>query len=268
MNKLISAISSSLLVAYFGLAGIPVQAAESLSSKLSGRILIQVESHGKAWYVSPLSKTRAYLGRPNDAFQVMRFFGLGISNADLNKIPVSTSNGAVTPLASKLSGRILLQTQSHGEAWYVNPVNKKRYYLGRPADALNIMRGLGLGILNRNLNQIPVNPLFPDRVATAPAPSPAPASTTTPHTTQTIAVTLSGNGFSPQTLRIKVGDTITWTNQDSVFHTVTPYGTTLAGFGSSVLFAGQTYAYNFRSFGTYNYYCQLHPEMTGTIIVE
>jgi plastocyanin len=267
MNKLIL-LTSSLLVALFGLAGQPARAAESLASKLSGRILIQVESHGKAWYLSPLSKTRAYLGRPNDAFQVMRFFGLGISNADLNKIPLSTSNGAITPIAVKLSGRILLQTQSHGEAWYVNPVNKKRYYLGRPTDALNVMRKLGLGILDRNLSQIPVNPLFPDRVAVqTPAPAPTPASTTT-HTTQTLAININSAGFSQRTIKIKVGDTVTWTNQDSVFHSVTPYGTTLAGFGSSVLFTGQAYIYNFRSVGTYNYYCQFHPEMTGTVIVE
>ncbi|MBI4778966.1 hypothetical protein HY797_00745 [Candidatus Falkowbacteria bacterium] len=46
-------------------------------------------------------------------------------------------------LSDRLRGRILLQTESKGEAWYVNPVNKKRLYLGRTADAFAIMRNLG-----------------------------------------------------------------------------------------------------------------------------
>ncbi|MCX6741216.1 MAG: hypothetical protein NTY61_02345 [Candidatus Parcubacteria bacterium] len=46
-------------------------------------------------------------------------------------------------LGAKLSGRILLQTESHGEAWYVNPVNQERYYLGRASDAFDLMKQLG-----------------------------------------------------------------------------------------------------------------------------
>lgn len=38
-------------------------------------------------------------------------------------------------LPERLTGRILLQVESHGEAWYVNQTNLKRYYLGRPSDA-------------------------------------------------------------------------------------------------------------------------------------
>ncbi|MFH1564833.1 MAG: hypothetical protein ABIC82_03210 [bacterium] len=54
----------------------------------------------------------------------------------------------------KLKGRILLQVEENGEAWYVNSANLKRYYLGRPDDAFNIMRSLGLGIANSNLQKI------------------------------------------------------------------------------------------------------------------
>lgn len=59
-------------------------------------------------------------------------------------------------LADRLSGRILLQVEENGEAWYVNPVNNERYFLGRPADAFKVMRNLGLGISNSNLDQIPI----------------------------------------------------------------------------------------------------------------
>ena len=57
-------------------------------------------------------------------------------------------------LAKRLAGRILLQVQSKGEAWYVNPVTLKRHYLGRPADAFKIMREQGLGITNKDLTSI------------------------------------------------------------------------------------------------------------------
>jgi hypothetical protein len=59
-------------------------------------------------------------------------------------------------LAQAQSGRILLQVEKNGEAWYVYPPEKRRYYLGRPADAFQIMRELGLGISDRDLDQIAV----------------------------------------------------------------------------------------------------------------
>ncbi len=55
-------------------------------------------------------------------------------------------------LAERLSGWILLQVEAHGEAWYVNPANQERYFLGHPADAFRIMRELGLGITNRDFD--------------------------------------------------------------------------------------------------------------------
>src|SRR3989339_750702 len=70
-------------------------------------------------------------------------------------IAVSTSNAAAT-LASRLAGRILLQTQSKGEAWYVDPVSLGRYYLGKPTNCLNVMKSRGLGISNADLAQIKV----------------------------------------------------------------------------------------------------------------
>jgi len=55
-------------------------------NNLQGKILLQVEGAGQAWYVDPSSNTRAFLGRPSDAFQVMRELGVGIKNQDLAKI--------------------------------------------------------------------------------------------------------------------------------------------------------------------------------------
>ncbi len=134
--------------------GLSAHAAE-LKDTFAGRILIQVQQKGKAWYIDPLTKTRAYLGKPSDAFRVMRELGLGISNTNLEKI--STSDNPTIrnrAFAQKFAGRILLQVEANGEAWYVNPVDLKRYFLGRPSDAFGVMRAQGLGISDDNINKI------------------------------------------------------------------------------------------------------------------
>lgn len=54
--------------------------------KLSGKILIKVEDSGKAYYVNPADLQTHYLGRPADAFYIMRYLGLGITNKDLENV--------------------------------------------------------------------------------------------------------------------------------------------------------------------------------------
>jgi len=63
--------------------------AQSLSAQLKGRILLQVEDKGQAWYIDPETEKRAFLGRPADAFRIMRGLGLGISNDNLAKIEIN-----------------------------------------------------------------------------------------------------------------------------------------------------------------------------------
>ena len=124
-------------------------AAEELSERLKGKILLQVEESGEAWYINPSSQKRFYLGRPDDAFQVMREQGLGVSNNDFD------SFDGVAP--ERLAGQILLKVEDNGEAYYVNPEDLKMHYLGRPDDAFQVMREQGLGITNENLNKIEVD---------------------------------------------------------------------------------------------------------------
>lgn len=117
------------------------------ASNLSGRILLQVEEKGEAWYVNPDNGKRFYLGRPENAFELMKSFGLGVSNKDMGFYQV-------TKASKRLSGKILLQVQDKGQAFYVNPLDLKLYYLGRPEDAFYIMRSLALGISNQDLYKI------------------------------------------------------------------------------------------------------------------
>lgn len=135
----------------------------NLTNRLAGKILLQVESRGEAWYVHPDTKKRHSLGRPADAFKIMREVSMGISNADLTRLFGALPTGSQEiysasnkTLANRLSGQILLQVESSGEAYYINPDNLKGYYLARPADAFRIMQELGLGITNTDLEDIPI----------------------------------------------------------------------------------------------------------------
>lgn len=122
---------------------------------LKGYILLQVQQHGESWYVNPTDFTRYYMKNGPTAYEMMRSFGLGITDADLAKIPKDsdTFTGDLA-LRTRLSGRILLQVQQNGEAWYVYPKNKKRYYLKDGAAAFEIMRSLGLGITDADLAKL------------------------------------------------------------------------------------------------------------------
>lgn len=132
-----------------------------MAERVSGKIVLDVFNSGEAWYVYPKNQHRYYLGRPDDAFDIMRFLGLGITDANLDKIPTNTeSDEGDLALRQRLSGYILLQVEQHGEAWYVYPGDLKRYYLGRPSDAFAIMTNLGLGITPSDLSQIPISDDF------------------------------------------------------------------------------------------------------------
>ncbi|MGH8873073.1 MAG: plastocyanin/azurin family copper-binding protein [Acidimicrobiia bacterium] len=79
------------------------------------------------------------------------------------------------------------------------------------------------------------------------------------------AATESPTDFSVNELRIKVGTTVTWTNDDDQMHTVTDVG---GAFDSGFLEAGATWSYAFEEAGEFEYFCQPHPWMRAKVIVE
>jgi len=155
-----------LIVIIALLAGNLASAELNLAQRLSGRILLQVESAGEAWYVNPADGKRYFLGSPDDAFAIMRRLSLGINNTDFNKIS-SDKN-----LTARVRGRIILRVQSAGEAYYVSPMDGQKYYLGRPNDALNVMKRLALGITNADLAPIPAGQLELPKTADSSVVSP------------------------------------------------------------------------------------------------
>jgi amicyanin len=72
--------------------------------------------------------------------------------------------------------------------------------------------------------------------------------------------------YSPATLTVNPGDTVTWTNMDTAPHNVV-VSSGPEKFTSPTLQKGQTFSFTFTKPGTYSYYCSLHPDMKATITV-
>ena len=81
---------------------------------------------------------------------------------------------------------------------------------------------------------------------------------------QQLQVTIDNFTFTPAALTVKVGDTVTWTNHDDIPHTVVSAGK----FRSKALDTDNTFSFTFTAAGDYQYFCSLHPHMTGMIKVE
>lgn len=79
------------------------------------------------------------------------------------------------------------------------------------------------------------------------------------------AVNIDNFSFTPQSLTVPVGATVTWTNHDDVPHTVV---STKKVFASPGLDTGERFSFRFTTRGTYPYYCSVHPMMTGTVVVK
>jgi amicyanin len=71
--------------------------------------------------------------------------------------------------------------------------------------------------------------------------------------------------FEPPVLTVKVGTTVTWVNDDDIPHLVSEKD---GKFRSSALDTDATFAQTFNDAGTIEYFCVLHPHMTGKIVVE
>jgi plastocyanin len=104
----------------------------------------------------------------------------------------------------------------------------------------------------------PSSSSYPAGPATAPPAAPAPAG-------QAIAVTMKNIQFAPKQVTAKVGQTVTWTNDDSVAHNVTAVGG--ASFKSANFGRGGTYKYRPTAPGKISYVCTLHPGMDATLTV-
>ncbi len=79
-------------------------------------------------------------------------------------------------------------------------------------------------------------------------------------------VDIADFAFDPETVEIAVGDTVIWTNQDGSPHTATAQDRDVLQSGT--LQQGDSYSQTFDTAGTYDYFCEFHATMNGTIVVE
>ena len=82
----------------------------------------------------------------------------------------------------------------------------------------------------------------------------------------TVAVGIDNFTFNPQAVTVKAGTTVTWTNKDDIPHGIA--ATNNAFKRSQALDTDDSFSFTFTTPGTYQYFCYIHPHMTGTIVVE
>ncbi len=162
-----------------------VNAANNITERLKGRLLLQVEQGGAIWYVNPLDSKKYQVTFAN-ALSLFENFALGITNADLIKIPANLESikpdldsdgdgykdrteleyyyspyipgdnkGKFTTdnnLAHRLKGRLLLQVEQRGAIWYVDHTGIRHSV--RWDNLMDLFRGLALGITNSDLAKI------------------------------------------------------------------------------------------------------------------
>ncbi|HXZ27159.1 MAG TPA: cupredoxin family copper-binding protein [Terriglobales bacterium] len=78
-------------------------------------------------------------------------------------------------------------------------------------------------------------------------------------------VEIDNYSFTPQSITVPAGATVTWTNADDVPHTVAASD---MAFHSKAMDTDEQYSHTFDQPGTYKYFCTVHPRMTGTVVVE
>lgn len=97
-------------------------------------------------------------------------------------------------------------------------------------------------------------------------PCPADDAPATPPTGgKTVQVDIRYPGFSPNPVNVSMGDTVVWTNRDGFAHTVTADG---GSFSSPSMAGSATFSHTFSAMGSFAYHCNIHPEMTGTVVVS
>jgi plastocyanin len=80
------------------------------------------------------------------------------------------------------------------------------------------------------------------------------------------AVGIDNFTFNPQTVTVKAGTTVTWTNKDDIPHGIA--ATNNAFKRSQALDTDDSFSFTFTTPGTYQYFCYIHPHMVGSIVVE
>ncbi len=120
-----------------------------------------------------------------------------------------------------------------------------------------------------------VGTVAPVEPSAAPSPVAPPSAQPTPEPTSQqmkkvepvkVMVEIKDFAFSPQVIAVNPGDTVVWTNKGKMSHTATGLAGPLL-WDSGNLTSGESYHRPFSTEGRYEYHCNIHPGMTGTVVV-
>jgi hypothetical protein len=130
---------------------------KTLSKKLTGKLLLQVEQGGSIWYVDTKEFKRYSVTWAN-ALPLFKKLSLGITDANLAKIPIyGSSQTGSTSLRNQLKGRLLLQVEQGGSIWYVDQNGYRHSVTWN--NLMDLFKKLSLGITDANLNKIEIGSL-------------------------------------------------------------------------------------------------------------
>ncbi len=119
------------------------------NNSLFGKLLLQVEDHGRIWYVD-FNGDKHEVTFAN-ALSLFETLAVGITNNNLYQIPMSYDSWH-SNLANSLKGKLLLQVEDHGRIWYVD-FNGQRHEVTWN-NLMDLFKSLSLGITNNNLSKI------------------------------------------------------------------------------------------------------------------
>lgn len=119
---------------------------------------------------------------------------------------------------------------------------------------------------NNDDNKNPSNSTSQTPTESTPTETQNNTSTTDNTPSNTNAVTIENMAFTPASITVKKGTTVTWANKDPMTHTVTEIDGQ-QGPDSGNLEQGQSYSFTYNTVGTFKYNCSLHTYMTGTVTV-
>lgn len=106
--------------------------------------------------------------------------------------------------------------------------------------------------------------VMPTMPVSSVTPTPSTSVSKTPAPVSHISISIQNLAFTPASVTVHKGTTVTWTNRDSVSHTVTGDN---GGPSSSAISSGESYSYTFNALGTFPYHCSIHPSMVASVQV-
>ena len=124
----------------------------------------------------------------------------------------------------------------------------------------------GIAVLKETGSQIEVSVYLAQGLSGSTEATPSASQTGHAHAMDAVQIDIQNFAFNPDPVTISAGQSVTWTNKDSAPHTATAQDR--AVLQSGTLNQGDSFTQTFDTPGTYEYFCEFHPNMKGTIIVQ